>query len=155
MVVVEFTDREWLIIHKEAGRRHNKFANIPSNYGTKRDYHNDMIGVAGEAAVHKYTDQPWTGFGNDNASDLLGLEVRTRSKPGGRLCIHDKEQASGIFHGQKFVLCWYNIDQSVTIVGWTYYSQITRLGTWINGRTYISTNDLHDPETLHLELQKQ
>ena len=153
MVVVDFTDRQWAIIHKEAKRRHDKFAHIPSNYGTTRNYHNDLVGVAGEAAVHKYTDVPWTGYGNDQATDLLGLEVRTRTKPGGRLCIHDKEEADGIFVGQKFVLCWYNPDETVTIVGWTYYSQITRLGTRINGRTYIATSDLHETETLRLECQ--
>lgn len=152
MIRIRRTVDDWQEINKVADKRHKKYKNVPSNYGTERDYHKDWVGAAGEYFVAKYFGLEWTGRDDDNATDVEFLEVRTRTKPGGLLCIHDKEiERKKLQPGQKYVLCWNDdVDDSMTIVGWAFATEIRKANIYANGRWYIPTNKLHPIHTVLL-----
>jgi len=151
MIRVTLNETDWRLIDEVAWKRHQKYANVPSNYGTSRDLHKDIVGAAGEYAVAKYFGLEWTGRDDDNAIDVEFLEVRTRTKPGGLLCVHDKEiERKKLQPGQKYVLCWYNIEDAITIVGWAFASEIRKAKIYANGRWYIQNDKLHEIHTVLL-----
>lgn len=151
MIRVTFDEHDWQRIDDTAWRRHHKYANVPSNYGTSRDIHKDIVGAAGEYAVAKYFGLEWTGEFDDTAPDVGQLEVRTRTKQGGLLCLHDREiERKKLPPGQKYVLCWYNEDDTVTMVGWAYATEIRKAAIYANGRWFIQNNKLHSILTVTL-----
>ena len=148
MIRVTFNETDWRLIDEVAWKRHHKYANVPSNYGTDRDLHKDIVGAAGEYAVAKYFNLEWTGRDDDNGPDVGHLEVRTRTKAGGLLCLHDKEiERKRLIAGTKYVLCWYNDDDTVDMVGWAFASEIRKAAIHANGRWFIQTNKLHPIHT--------
>ena len=151
MIRIRRTVNDWEEINKVADKRHKKYKNVPSNYGTERDYHKDWVGAAGEYFVAKYFGLEWTGRNDDNGPDVGQLEVRTRTKTGGLLCLHDKEiERKRLIAGTKYVLCWYNDDDTVDMVGWAFASEIRKAAIHANGRWFIQTNKLHEIHTVLL-----
>jgi hypothetical protein len=152
MITVDFNAMDWAIISGVAWKRHDKYANTRSNYGTTRTIEKAMFGVAGEYAVSKEFGLDWTGMDDDMAIDVEHLEVRTRASHGTRLCLHDREiERKNLTPGQKYVLCWWSDEQqNITIAGWAYAPEIIRFGETFDGRHYLPNDRLHDIETVLL-----
>ena len=152
MVTVTFRMIDWILIGDVALKRHYKYRNTPSNYGTNRDIEKDVAGAAGEYAVAEHLGLMWSGAYDDGKADVGTLEVRTRLNHGGRLCIHDREiERKNPDPTTKYVLCWWDChDETITIVGWAFASEIRQANIYHDGRHYIPNDRLHDIETVLL-----
>jgi hypothetical protein len=155
MVDVEFTETEWDQIHRIAHDRATRNGFKPG-WDLADLQARNIVGVAGEAAVSRYTNLPWHGRSNSlevvfSHNDVGNLEVRTRNKPN-QLDLGIKPYEFEKYPiTQKFVLCWLK-EKIVTLVGWTTLGRIERHGRHNDQFeiTFYDWQKLYDMETILL-----
>lgn len=131
MVEIQFTESEWDQIYQIAQQRAERNG-FKAGWDLADVHARNVVGVAGEAAVSRFTNLPWHGRSKNfdvvfSRNDVGNLEVRTRNKPdqldlGIKPYEFDKYPVT-----QRFVLCWLR-NQVVTLVGWTTLGRVERHG---------------------------
>jgi hypothetical protein len=84
----------------------------------------DITGAVGEACVAKHLNCFWLGIGVFRGPDVGTVQVRTCSKPTGRLILHESDGDGDVF------VSVYAARGEGTIRGWAYGSDVKKPEYW-------------------------